>query len=920
MDEQSIINLGIVGIKNMGVYDPETEYEKLNVVTYQGSSYCAKQSTTGNLPTDTDYWQLYAEKGGTGPQGPQGPKPVKGVDYYTIQDKNEIESDLSNDIASKISSSLGSLVSATPLVASSTSEMIDTTRVYVNTTDGHWYWYDGEDWQDGGVYQATELDPDNPIIEGINSDINFIQKKICMINSDSLEWEQGGVSSSGELVESNIKIRTKLTKVVKGSKIKPNDGFQKSVTLYMPNGKFLNFYSMNRDEVVINKDCYIRICTGYIDDSAITPIFGPETVDASIYQYNINNYLKNAFKNVVIPFNKFDKGYIKLNNYNIGDTVSLDQVLGLNTFIHCIIKVKENDAIYVDKVTGGYNGNAYGILDDEMKLLEVAGTDVTLTNKLIIAPKNGYVIINAATTNNDQYVCKMDEYYSNEELENIIKSIKETTLLTENKLEDLTKGYINLSGNTTDFNVTVNDGWLHGIFDVEADDEITISGTGGSNARLYAFADDEGVIISKANADITGNYTIKAPSNCKFIVNIAANSSNKKVFIKTEKETVQKTYNELISKIEKVDEKIPVEFVLPLLKFNFYHNLKDVSSIISNFDMSTPALRKTIMEQVYSNMDTLLSTSNGYITKVDAAVECNLSYPEYANGVQVDGDYLATPAYKTYMYKLIDTSAAAGNTTYCKKKKLLIIGGVHGDEIAAPVNLYTLAYRLCNDYLNDDNLFKLRSAFDIYIIPCINGYGLYHSTRYNANGININKNYPISNWEQYGSIGDPDYSGDTPGSEFETKIVCGITNIINPQITIDHHNYGAELDWQFYTNLAKVEYLHIAYESLVDCSLTFKKDLPQYFGTLFGFVKNRLDAAPRSVSVATNATACNWWNEKGIQLSATVEISSSINYLNGVYNPNGSDLFGNYTFSVGEYTLMNMLLHYCQYILEHSEN
>ena len=29
MDEQSIINLGIVGIKNMGVYDPETEYEKL---------------------------------------------------------------------------------------------------------------------------------------------------------------------------------------------------------------------------------------------------------------------------------------------------------------------------------------------------------------------------------------------------------------------------------------------------------------------------------------------------------------------------------------------------------------------------------------------------------------------------------------------------------------------------------------------------------------------------------------------------------------------------------------------------------------------------------------------------------------------------------------------------------------------------
>ena len=48
------------------------------------------------------------------------------------------------------------VASGSPLVASDTSEMTDTTRIYVNTTDGYWYYYDGDSWEQGGVYQATE--------------------------------------------------------------------------------------------------------------------------------------------------------------------------------------------------------------------------------------------------------------------------------------------------------------------------------------------------------------------------------------------------------------------------------------------------------------------------------------------------------------------------------------------------------------------------------------------------------------------------------------------------------------------------------------------------------------------------------------------------------------------------------------------
>lgn len=50
--------LGVVAMEPKGEYNADTFYEKLNVVTYNKSSYVAKQKTQGNLPTDTTYWQL----------------------------------------------------------------------------------------------------------------------------------------------------------------------------------------------------------------------------------------------------------------------------------------------------------------------------------------------------------------------------------------------------------------------------------------------------------------------------------------------------------------------------------------------------------------------------------------------------------------------------------------------------------------------------------------------------------------------------------------------------------------------------------------------------------------------------------------------------------------------------------------------
>lgn len=59
VDEAAVLS----ALKPKGDYNSETEYQKLDVVLYQGSSYVAIQSSQGQLPTDTAYWTKLVEGG-----------------------------------------------------------------------------------------------------------------------------------------------------------------------------------------------------------------------------------------------------------------------------------------------------------------------------------------------------------------------------------------------------------------------------------------------------------------------------------------------------------------------------------------------------------------------------------------------------------------------------------------------------------------------------------------------------------------------------------------------------------------------------------------------------------------------------------------------------------------------------------------
>ena len=382
-----------------------------------------------------------------------------------------------------------------------------------------------------------------------------------------------------------------------------------------------------------------------------------------------------------------------------------------------------------------------------------------------------------------------------------------------------------------------------------------------------------------------------------------------------------------ILRIDSTIDKI-LKGVNPFVRFEYSHNMLDVSDSVSQMDYSTEAARKTTIDQVYTLFDALATDYPGYVTKYDAASVLSLSYPQYANGIEeaytetrtIDYDsqgdpitkvitYNVTPAYKVNLYKLsCGSNALAAN----KKKKLLLIAGLHGNEVCAPFNAYLLAKHLC-DPTADADIMKLRSAYNIYIVPYLNGYGCYHKTRCNANRVDINRNFPTSGWTIRGvdtidSDGLCVYRGLEAGSEFETKIVMGLYNQIKPDVFIDHHNSGTGSS-QFYSVVTNTQIANSVYQSLTDCAFAFIKNYPNYFGTDYNLF-SASDVSPQTLT-GSNGDSDRWAYEQGCISSGTVEIMESINFLNG--STSVQNRFGADTFSVGEYTLQNMVLHMCDF-------
>jgi murein peptide amidase A len=112
---------------------------------------------------------------------------------------------------------------------------------------------------------------------------------------------------------------------------------------------------------------------------------------------------------------------------------------------------------------------------------------------------------------------------------------------------------------------------------------------------------------------------------------------------------------------------------------------------------------------------------------------------------------------------------------------VLVVGAIHGDEGAGHEVV---------DWLRQ---MPVPPGIDLWLVPSMNPDGEALGQRQNANGVDLNRNFPRK-WGPLGSPGYWQYAGPGPASEPETQAMVSLLDRIRPEITLWYHQDLNEVD------------------------------------------------------------------------------------------------------------------------------
>ncbi len=119
---------------------------------------------------------------------------------------------------------------------------------------------------------------------------------------------------------------------------------------------------------------------------------------------------------------------------------------------------------------------------------------------------------------------------------------------------------------------------------------------------------------------------------------------------------------------------------------------------------------------------------------------------------------------------------------------MLYTGTIHGNEVSAK--------RLMDRWIAEleTHFDKIPAGRRVVIIPTLNPDGYVSGSRWNANGVDLNRNWEVSDWKT--DITDtqnrpmPGAGGSAPMSEPETKALAALTTKLRPRLTMSFHAQG----------------------------------------------------------------------------------------------------------------------------------
>jgi len=156
------------------------------------------------------------------------------------------------------------------------------------------------------------------------------------------------------------------------------------------------------------------------------------------------------------------------------------------------------------------------------------------------------------------------------------------------------------------------------------------------------------------------------------------------------------------------------------------------------------------------------------------------------------------------------------------------ISTIHGDEVVGKEMLMKLIYLLLSQYGNNARIDDLVNNTEIWIMPDMNFDGTELHQRYNANGADLNRNFPD---RQYGN---PPYSGHSYSIQQETQNMINFTASHNFVMSANFHGGELVVNYPWDLKLAGDPgvYPYSACPddiTFIDLSLTYSvRNLPMY--------------------------------------------------------------------------------------------
>jgi hypothetical protein len=143
---------------------------------------------------------------------------------------------------------------------------------------------------------------------------------------------------------------------------------------------------------------------------------------------------------------------------------------------------------------------------------------------------------------------------------------------------------------------------------------------------------------------------------------------------------------------------------------------------------------------------TLLEAYHSYQEIIDLADSLATNFPgickKFVFGYSIENRQLA--ALKISDNVSIDES----------EPEVMFDGGIHGDEVGGPENIIRFARDLCLKYSIDPTVTYLINNREIWLYLMVNPDGRVHDVRYNANGVDLNRDWPYM-WDAWGGSPGP---------------------------------------------------------------------------------------------------------------------------------------------------------------------